>query len=108
MLTIDTQANVTVLAATTVIAAANVTRKGLVVQNQSSGNVWIGLDIPAVVDAGFVLAPGKSADIGQGFASTGNGTDFFEGAVNGIFEAHGPIGSADAATTGVVRVLEVS
>ena len=101
------QANVTVAVTTTVIAAANAARLGGIIQNQSNGNVWLGLDIPAVIDASYLLRPGESVDFGNGFPGTGNITDFFVGAVNGIFEPLPAKGSNAADATGVVRVIEV-
>lgn len=95
----------TVAAVTTVIAAAEATRVGGAVQNQGVASVWIGLDIPAVVNAGFELKPGETYDLGNGFGrEVGNGTDFFVGAVNGITEASPARGNIPAATTSVVRV----
>ena len=106
---IGLQANVTVLATTTVIAAAEATRVGGAIQNQGNAIVWLGFDIPAVVNAGFELKPGETFDFGQGFSSAqGNGTDFFIGAVNGISEASQERGSTPAAMTSVVRVGTVT
>ena len=104
-ITLGIQANVTVLAVTTVIAAAEPTRVNGAFQNQGDATVWVGLDIPAVVKAGIRVKPGGVFNFSAGTPSSrGNGTDFFVGAVNGIAEASQERGSTPAVTTSVVRV----
>ncbi len=104
-ITIGLQGNVTVAATTTVIAVAEPTRVVGGFQNQGDCIVWVGLDIPAVVGAGFEVKPGDVFDFAAAVGSgRGNGTDFFVGAVNGIAEAVPERGSTPAATTSIVRV----
>lgn len=82
-ITITTEANVSAtLNANVEIIAANVGRKSTTFQIQSPGEGWVRLGGAASVGVGLKVYGGKIYDIAAAFASQGNSTDFYEGAVN--------------------------
>ncbi len=102
---VATEADFTVTTTSQVAVAANVGRRSASMQNQSKGNIWVKLSGAADIDDGFKLGPGAILGFGGGLGqSQGNGLDFYEGAVNAIYE---PLGRDGTVVTGSLHVIEL-
>ena len=107
-LTVTTQTTVTLTRdAEATLVAANIGRKGLAVQHQGVGRVWISVGGTAAVGDGFVLPPWKIVDLGDGVAKNGGGVDFYEGAVSAIFEGGEDSSRPEGVGTTKVRVIDL-
>ncbi len=103
--TVATEADFTVTTTSQAALAANVGRRDTSMQNQSKGNIWIKLSGAASVDDGFRIGPGEFISFGGGIGrGQGTGSDFYEGAINAIYE---PLGRDGAVVTGILHILEL-
>lgn len=106
-LTIDSETNFTIDSEVQNELAVPVRagRKGCSIQLQDDGFLWIALSNISTKDNGFRVRGWEIVDLSVGFKrQTGNGTDFFEGAVLCYWEPRGD----DPPATTTVRVIEVS
>jgi len=103
--TVATEADFTVTTTSQVALAATVGRRDASMQNQSQGNIWIKLSGAASVNDGFKIGPGEIIGFGGGLGrGQGTGSDFYEGAINAIYE---PLGTDGTVVTGVLHLLEL-
>ena len=100
-----TQSEVTLaINVNTVLVAANVGRRGLVIQSQGDGDVRLTFDGSAPSKThGLLLKSGETAGGMGGVRGAGNGVDFFEDEVRAMF-----FGGHNADTDAIViEVLEM-
>ena len=109
-ITITTETNVAVApGVNTEVVDTLSGRKGLTLQLQAEGDVWIKLGGAASVNDGVRVGGWERIVIDSSFNSTGNSADFYEGAVNVFWEGGGvDPATNDHLTTANVRVIEAS
>ena len=106
----ETDVALTAGVASTPAVAARASRRGLVLQHQGEGFVWIKLTGAASVGDGIRLGSWQILDLTSGAAGQGDATDFYEGAVNAFFEGGGRAGvqGGGGVATTVLRVIEIT
>ncbi len=110
-ITVDAETDVIVASGANVeVVAARASRRGLSIQHQGEGFLWVKLSGAAAIGDGFRLGAWQTLALGAGPAAQGNGVDTYEGAVNAFHEGGGSAsvqgGGALGQTT--VRVIELS
>lgn len=109
-ITINQDTEVVVTAAVAVeIVPARSGRTILVIQNQGVGNLWLSFGGTPAVGNGWRIGSWERISL-EGAAGKGNGTDFYEGAIDAIFEGGGndTVQGGGGIDRTIVRVLEAT